>query len=98
MAQSMMTYPSAMREMARRLPPMRRMSGTRSTRCKLPRRTSPASAGAAVLRFASYDTMGEMHAAFTEIVNMIEEVSLRLSANADRYELQEHESQRILQG
>ncbi|GLE50686.1 WXG100 family type VII secretion target [Mycobacterium montefiorense] len=45
---------------------------------------------------ASYDTMGQMNQAFTNIINMLHDVGGGLRRDANNYETQEHASQQAL--
>jgi ESAT-6 family protein len=91
-----MTDPHAMRDMAGRFE-THAQTVEDEARKMWASSTNIAGAGwSGMAQSTSYDTMGQMNQAFSNIVNMLHSVRDGLVRNANHYESQEQASQRIL--
>lgn len=91
-----MTDPHAMRDMAGRFE-THAQTVEDEARKMWASSTNIAGAGwSGTAQATSYDTMGQMNQAFTNIVNMLHSVRDGLVRDANHYESQEQASQRIL--
>ncbi|KAA1241032.1 WXG100 family type VII secretion target [Mycobacterium simiae] len=96
MATRFMTDPHAMRDMAARFAAHADAVEGASVRMMASAQDISGAGWSGLAQATSLDTMGQMHQAFRNIVNMLHEVSGGLNRDAQNYEQQEQTSRQIL--
>ncbi|KLO30313.1 WXG100 family type VII secretion target [Mycobacterium haemophilum] len=96
MATRFMTDPDAMRSMAGRFEMHAQTVSAEAAKMWASSMNIAGAGWSGIAQATSYDTMGQMNQAFTNIVNMLHGVHDGLARDANNYEQQEHASQRVL--